>query len=178
MTAFNELETATPGREHTADGTVHIACKHTEALKSENPEQYQELLKALAELEDCRAQKKELVYWEMDVIDRIHDLMPRNKMTVPGIGIVTAANSGSVKWDNEGMFNVLTARALDSRLKEVDEETGEIIYIEKEAHAVRRVLEECAGVGYWRKTPLKEKYGVDPDEYLETANRKKSIRIQ
>ncbi len=175
---FNETETASPGREHTADGTVHIACKHTEALKAQDPEQYQELLQALAELQDCRGRKQELGFWEMEVIDRIHHLMPKRKMTVPGIGIVSAATSGSVKWDNEGMFDVLTARAQDARRKEVDKETGEITWLEKEAHAVRRVLEECAGVGYWRKTPLKEKYGVDPDEYLETANRKKAIRIQ
>ena len=72
------------------------------------------------------------------------------------------------------MWDILIARALDSRL--IDKETGEVL--EREASAVRRVIEECAYVSYWRTTPLIETYGIEPEEYYETSNPKPAIRIQ
>ena len=149
-------------------------CSTTDTMKEEQPEEYKLLIQAFAELDDCREQKKELNVWERDIIERIHELMPKGVMYIPAIGKVTRSTSTSKKWDNEAMWNVLIARALDSRM--VDKETGEVL--EREASAVRRVIEECAYVSYWRTTPLIETYGIDPEEYYETSNPKPAIRIQ
>lgn len=149
-------------------------CSTTDKLQEENPEQYDLLIKALAELDDCKARKKEMNQWEKDIISRIHDLMPKGIMEIPGFGKVTKSTSKSKKWDNEAMWDILIARALDSRL--IDKETGEVL--EREASAVRRVIEECAYVSYWRTTPLIETYGIDPEEYYETSNPKPALRIQ
>ena len=149
-------------------------CRHTETYKAAEPEQYKNLLKTLAELQECKAPIKAQREWERDVVQRTHELMPRYQMRIKGFGIVTRSNNKNKKWDNDETWNVLIARALDSRL--IDKETGEVL--EREASAVRRVIEECAYISYWKTTPLEEKYGIDPDEYYETTSVRPSIRIQ
>ena len=147
--------------------------RHADRFKEKEPERYTQLLRELAQLEDIRIQLKELRYLETETISNIYQLKPPYKAMYGGIGMVTVAQSKSKKWDNESVFNVLVARARDAR--RINKETGEVL--ESEGQAVRRVIEECAGIGYWRVTALKE-YGVDPDEYYETTSTKPSIRIE
>ncbi len=145
------------------------ADKYAEA----NPEQYQQLLTKLAELEDVREKIKELRYYETEIVSEISELEPPYKATFGGIGIVTVSKSKSKKWDNDALMPVIVARALDDR--RIDKETGEVL--EREAWAVARVLKECAGIGYWRLQAL-EDYGIQADEYYETTSTKPSVRIQ
>ena len=148
-------------------------CAKADKFKEEEPEKYQQLITTLAELEDCRERIKEMRLWERDVIDRIHELDPPYEAIYAGVGKATINKSKGKRWDHEAMWNVLVARARDARL--IDKETGEVL--ESEGQAVRRVLEQCAYVSYWRLEPLKE-YGIDPDEYYETTSVKNAVRIQ
>ncbi len=136
-------------------------------------EDYITLIQQLAALEDIRIRMESDKAFERDLVHEIYKLLPKKKVTIPPFGVVEKASSANRKWDNEEMFNVLLARARDARL--IDKETGEVL--ESEGQAVRRVIEECAYVGYWKLTPLREKYGVDPDEFYETTSRRKSIRL-
>ena len=146
--------------------------KKANKFKAEEPEKYMEFLKLMAQLEDIRARKKELSYLESETVAEIANLNPPYKATYGGFGPITVSKSKGKRWDHEAVWNVLMARALDSR--RIDKETGEVL--EREATAVRRVIEECAYIGYWRLEPLRE-YGIDPDEYYETTSSKPSIRI-
>ena len=137
-------------------------------------DQYENLLRRLAELEDIRLKIKELRDYERDLIGEIHDIMPMKKVALPTFGVVEKTWSSNKRWDHESMWNVLMARARDARM--IDKETGEVL--ESEGQAVRRVIEECAYVSYWRTTPLIEKYGIDPDEYTETTSKRIGIRMQ
>ena len=138
-----------------------------------NPEDYKLLLQKLAELEDVRERMKDLRWQEAEILSDIHQLKPPYKATYGGIGVVTVAQSKSKKWDNESVLNHLMARARDAR--RIDKDTGEVL--ESEGQAVRRVIEQCAGIGYWRVTALRE-YGLEPDEFYETTSSKPSVRIE
>ena len=134
---------------------------------------YEVLIQTLAELEDCRERIKHYREWERDVVERVYELLPSKKVVIPPFGVIEKSLSQNRKWDNEQMFSTLLARARDHRL--MDKETGELL--ESEGQAVRRVIEECAYISYWRITPLIEKYGIDPDEFYETTSRRQSVRI-
>lgn len=151
------------------------ATEQWEHLKDSDPDRADQLLKAIAELEDCREQIKELRVWERDVIERIYELLPATKVAINGIGIVQRSRSTNRKWDHDAVFDHLIARALDHRQKIVDKDTGEITAWEKEGHAVGRIIRQCAGISYWRLEDIKE-YGLDPDEYAESSSRL-AIRI-
>jgi|TARA_R100001443_G_scaffold104897_1_gene113728 hypothetical protein len=142
----------------------------------DNPVEYEYYLRRLAELQDCRERIKELRTWESEIISDISEIKPKPpfKAVIGGIGRVTISNSKNRKWDNEEMWNVMTARARDARL--IDKETGEVL--ESEMGALRRVIEECAYISYWKVTPLVEKYGIDPDEYAEIRSQRPSVRIE
>ena len=152
-------------------------CDKTNRFKDSEPAKYRELLQDLAALEDCRAKKKELRDWESELVHKIQQALPHKKMMIIGFGLVERTFSRNRSWDHEEMFKVLTARALDHRHKKVDEETGEVLWYEPEHQAVMRVIQECAGVGYWKLTPLRETYGVDPDEYYATTSTKVGVKI-
>ena len=154
-----------------------INCEVSDQFKKNNPTQYNDLLKALAELQDCREKIKEMREWEKDVVERVAELMPNKELSLGGIGYVTRNVSAKNKWDDDAVFNVISAIAKDTRIKKVDEATGEVLAVESEAHAVRRLIEKCAKVSYWRKTDLTE-IGVDIDEYCATTWGKPSISIQ
>ena len=141
-------------------------------FKKSDAETYSIIEEQLAQLTSVRKQIADLRLIEKEYVNNLHELMPQKKMLFSDFGLIEKKNSASRKWDNEEMFNVLMARARDARL--IDKETGEVL--ESEGQAVRRVIQECAGVQYWKVTPLIEKYGVDPDEYAETKWRK-SIAI-
>ena len=142
-----------------------------EAFKQSDPEKYEAIEKQLTLLSGVRDKIAQLRLLEKEYVAELHNLMPEKKMLFSDYGLIERKNSASRKWDHEEMWNVLTARARDARL--IDKETGEVL--ESEGQAVRRVLQECAGVQYWKVTPLKEKYGVDPDEYAETKWRKSIV---
>jgi uncharacterized coiled-coil DUF342 family protein len=154
-----------------------INCDRTNHLKASNPKQFTELLQATAELQDCRAQIRELREWEKDVVARVAELMPDRELAIKGIGHITRSVSSRNKWNDENVLNVISSIAKDNRLRKVDTETGEVLMVETESAAVRRLIEKCAKISYWRKTDLTE-IGVDTDEYCETTWGKPSIRIQ
>ena len=77
-----------------------------------NPEEYEYYLRRLAELQDCRERIKKLRAWESEIVSDIADIDPKPpfKAVIGGIGRLTIANSKNRKWDNEEMWNVMTAR--------------------------------------------------------------------
>ena len=159
------------------NGVHWTNCEKSESFKESQPGDYKLSLQKLAELEDIKARIKELRVYEKNLCKEIYDLLPGKEMDIGGIGRVTKSMGLSRKWDHEAVFATLTARALDKRITKVDETTGEIIYREREASAVSRVLEECAYVSYWRTTNL-EDYGIEIDEYCETTWTRPSVRIK
>jgi hypothetical protein len=81
---------------------------------------------------------------------------------VPGLGVIEVKfKVGRRKWDHDGLWRVVVARAHDER--RVD---GDGVY-ESEGEAVARVLAECCRPD-WRLTPLRAR-SIDPDEFSETT---------
>ena len=148
-------------------------CIKSDQFKDDDPEKYKKALTLLAELQDIRARKEALREDELDCVESIYRLLPKREMDFGGIGRVTCTKSLNRRWDHDSLIPVIVARALDDR--KIDKETGEVF--EREASAVARVMAECAGIGYWRLTALKQ-YGIDPDEYAETTSTRPSVRIQ
>jgi hypothetical protein len=158
-------------------GSWHTNCERAEEFKSGNPEDYETALKKLAELEDIRLRIKELREIETDLCAEVYELLPKKEMDIGGLGRVTKSMGSSKKWDHEGLWYTLSARARDKRITKVDPETGEITVRESVEAATMRILKECSYVSYWRAGKLTE-YGVDKDEYCETTWTKPGIRIQ
>ena len=94
-----------------------INCEVSDQFKKNNPTQYNDLLKALAELQDCREKIKEMREWEKDVVERVAELMPNKELSLGGIGYVTRNVSAKNKWDDDAVFNVISAIAKDTRIK-------------------------------------------------------------
>lgn len=159
------------------NGSWHTNCNRADEFKSANPDEYKSALQKLAELEDIRAQIKALRVEETDLCAEIYELLPQKEMDMGGIGRVTKSMGSSKKWDHEGLWYTLAARARDKRISKIDPETGEVIARESVEAATMRILKECAYVSYWRLTELEE-YGIDVDEYCEKNWTKPGIRIQ
>lgn len=119
------------------------------------PEQYAIVLAAIRECRSSLATFYDRV--EQDLLAH----MGEKSMNVEGLGLVEAKKKTIYrKWDNDSLWRLVTAYALDER--KLDETTGEY---EDAAQAVARVLGECARPS-WRLTPLRAR-GIDPTEYAE-----------
>ena len=66
-----------------------INCEVSDQFKKNNPTQYNDLLKALAELQDCREKIKEMREWEKDVVERVAELMPNETFQRKTTGMMT-----------------------------------------------------------------------------------------
>jgi hypothetical protein len=157
-----------PDRSHIDD------CRKGAKFRDERFADYNNFAVLVNEVEKVRNEIRQLREHEGELIAKIHAMDPPYRATYNSIGRVTVSQAKSRKWDNEEMWNVMTARARDARM--IDKETGEVL--ESEMGALRRVIEECAYISYWKVTPLKETYGIDPDEYAETTSSKPSLRIE
>ena len=110
----------------------------------------------LAGVRDIKAQAGE-VYAQVEQL--LLSVMGEKRLEVEGLGVVESKRKTSRKeWDNDGLWRVIVARALDER--RLDEESGEY---EPAHEAVARVLGECARPS-WRVTPLRAR-GVQIDEW-------------
>ncbi len=120
----------------------------------DNPES---LAIILAAIRDCKA---DLTILQKKVEQELVAVAGKKRFVVEGMGEVEVRKSTKRnEWDHEGLARVLTAMAADERI--VDTETGEY---ERESDAVARVLTECAGISYWRVTPLRARH-IQVDEF-------------
>lgn len=123
------------------------------------------LEQAVALLQKIRDARRELSLIETDLEQQVVSLAGKvKKFNVEGVGAVEVRKKTTrTKWDNDALYKVVVARALDERA--LDESTGEY---ESEGHAVARVLEECARPS-WRLTPLRARH-IHVDEFCQTED--------
>ncbi len=111
----------------------------------------------LVAIRDCKA---DLTILQKKVEQELVQTAGKKRFVVEGLGEVEVRKSTKRnEWDHEGLTRVLVAMAADERI--VDEQTGEY---EREADAVARVISECAGISYWRVTPLRARH-IQVDEF-------------
>ena len=125
----------------------------------------------LVAIRDLRADLQALY---KDVEQDLMDEAGNNKrFVVDGVGEFEIKRSTKRnEWDHEGIIRKLVAMAADER--QVDPQTGEIV--EREGHAVPRVIAECAGISYWRVTPLRARH-IPVDEYCSETPDSYSVKL-
>ena len=125
----------------------------------------------VADLLDTRARITELRDRERELIDALHDAAPGRK-TETQHGLVEISKRRNRRWDHDETIKHVVSRALDERA--IDPNTGEV---EPSWAVVARAIRECAGIGYWRVTALRDR-GLDPDEFAETTSETKSVQVR
>lgn len=139
-----------------------------EYLSTESDPNAEQLAILLTAVRECRSQLGEFY---TIVENSLLAEMGERSMTVPGLGLVEAKKKTTYrKWDNDSLWRLVTAYALDER--KLDESTGEY---EDAGQAVARVLGECARPS-WRLTPLRAR-GIDPTEYAEVEEDGWAIKL-
>jgi hypothetical protein len=97
--------------------------------------------------------------------------MPDRQAVVDGF--VLERKSGTVRkaWDHPLLASVIARGA------SVDRESGEILMKPEDAQRVMDEFLTCAGVGYWRTGPLRDR-GIDPDTYCEKETGRPSLIVR
>ena len=125
----------------------------------------------VADLVDTRARIADLRERERELVDAIHAAAPARK-TETEHGLVEVSKRRNRRWDHDETIKHVVSRALDERA--IDPVTGEV---EPSWAVVTRAIRECAGIGYWRVTALRER-GLDADEFAETTSETNSVQIR
>lgn len=90
---------------------------------------------------------------------------------VDGLALFQRQNQSTRRgWQHADLLRDVKRAALANR--QLNVETGEV---QTEAEAVAQAIEACASISAWKLEGLR-RYGLDPDEYVET-NWKASVRV-
>ena len=112
---------------------------------------------------------------EMEVESKLAAAMGGNVMVIPGVGVLERRQSKSRKnWDHTALASWLAARVAD---KPFSQETGERLDTLELCDEVAREILECAGIGYWKVSALKQR-DCDAGKYCEESEGRTTVTVR
>lgn len=140
-----------------ADGLDTIRTAEIETLDHEDA------VRLLVALTTVRKQMQAL---EDAVTLRVARLAPKDPVTIPGVGVVTVRAGGARRaWHTHDLTRDIIAARLEKAGGEIPDPFTAAAWVM-----------ECANIGYFRTTALKD-LGLDPDDYSERVTGRPSVQI-
>lgn len=139
----------------------------------DEPADLTEVVKALVHL---RAVLYHLQDTRATLAEYAYHLMPSPQVVIPGIGKVERQGGWTRKaWEHEALLAKVVEWARNDRAFYAQDHDGELPP-ETEGQTVVRLLQEHAGIGYWKVGATRER-GVDVDEYCKREKARKGISL-